>query len=168
MTGAGSTMKQFLVRPKFAAFALAVMASPLLAEPAMAPSLAALSSLETGAWQVRSTSGGTTRNICISNVQALMQVHHATSACTRFVINNDPKTATISYSCPGAGHGRTTLRVETPRLVQIESQGMANNAPFDARYEARRVANCAAENRASLLTPNLPNRPRNAPVLSFK
>jgi hypothetical protein len=48
----------------------------------------------------------------------------------------------VHYTCPGAGHGRTTVRVETPRLVQIESQGMARNEPFAIRLEGRRTGNC--------------------------
>ena len=43
---------------------------------------------------------------------------------------------TVNYVCPGMGRGRTILRVETPRLVQIDSQGLHNGAPFALRAQA--------------------------------
>ena len=42
----------------------------------------------------------------------------------------DSDSMTVNYSCPGAGRGRTTIRFETPRLVQIDSQGLDHGAPF--------------------------------------
>ena len=50
---------------------------------------------------------------------------------------------TVNYTCPGIGRGRTTIRVETPRLVQIDSQGLDRGAPFALRAEARRIGPCA-------------------------
>ena len=44
---------------------------------------------------------------------------------------------TVNYSCPGVGRGRTEIRFETPRLIQIDSQGLDRGAPFALRAEAR-------------------------------
>ena len=63
------------------------------------------------------------------------------------MVEDRPGVATVSYSCPGAGSGRTTIRVETTRLLDIQSQGIVNNAPFEVRYEARRTGPCAAAAR---------------------
>jgi hypothetical protein len=58
------------------------------------------------------------------------------------VLAADEHSVTVSYVCPGMGRGRTLLRVETPRLVQIDSQGLANGAPFALRAVARKVGPC--------------------------
>jgi hypothetical protein len=71
-----------------------------------------------------------------------MQLQHGATACSRLVIGNEKASATVHYSCPGAGWGRTTLRVETPRLARIDTQGIANNAPFAFSAEARRIGAC--------------------------
>ena len=42
----------------------------------------------------------------------------------------------MHYTCPGAGHGRTSIRSETNRLVQIDTQGIADGKPFSQAIEA--------------------------------
>lgn len=105
------------------------------------PALPALAMIEPGLWQLR-TAGEPARSICVADPHMLIQLRHKASACSRLVIANEKSTATIHYSCPGAGWGRTTLRVETPRLARIDSQGIADNAPFAFVAEARRVGPC--------------------------
>ncbi len=109
-----------------------------------AQSLAALAGLEPGEWQLRSKETGETKSICIGDAKAMLQVRHGRASCSRFVIANDARASTVHYTCPGLGHGRTTIRVETPRLVQIESQGIADKAPFQVLYEGRRTGSCAS------------------------
>jgi len=58
------------------------------------------------------------------------------------VIKDDSDRATVHYTCPGLGWGRTSLLVETPRLVRINSQGIAGRAPFAFDAEARRTGEC--------------------------
>jgi len=72
----------------------------------------------------------------------LIQVVHDQSGCSRFVVANEAKSATVHYSCQAAGWGRTTIRVETPRSAQVQTQGIAKNAPFDYTLVARRVGAC--------------------------
>lgn len=105
------------------------------------PSIPALARLQPGLWQLR-TAGGPTANICVADPYALIQLRHKAGGCTRLVIANEQASATIHYSCPGAGWGRTTLRAETPRLARIDSQGIAENAPFAFVAEARRIGPC--------------------------
>jgi hypothetical protein len=59
------------------------------------------------------------------------------------VVENSPTVATIHYSCPGHGHGRTTLSVETPRLLRVDTQGVVDGAPFATELEGRRVGTCS-------------------------
>ena len=49
---------------------------------------------------------------------------------------------TVQYTCPGRGFGRTHIRRETRRLVQIDTQGVAEGLPFSASIEGRRVGDC--------------------------
>jgi hypothetical protein len=109
--------------------------------PARAPAIAALDILQPGQWRL-TTAGEPPRNLCIGDTGLLIQLSHGGTNCTRLIIENDPRSATVQYSCPGAGWGRTTIRVETPRLAQIDTQGIAANAPFAYAAEARRVGDC--------------------------
>lgn len=117
----------------------------LTATAANAPPLRALSILQPGRWVLSSRDGDfAARSICLGDPRALLQVRQPETVCTRFVIADDAATSVVHYACPGTGHGRTTVRVETPRLAQIETQGIADNAPFDLSIEARRVGECQA------------------------
>lgn len=126
-----------------AAFAGLSGAAPAPNDPTA--SLSALNTIQPGQWTLRARNGtGSARTLCLGDVRQLLQIRHAGAACTRFVIGNDPVQAVIAYSCPGMGNGRTTVRVETPRLIQIDSQGIAANEPFDLALEGRRVGECPA------------------------
>ena len=122
--------------------ALASLAVPVSGQdPARAPM--ALSSMQPGQWDIRSRSDPSlNRSVCLGDPRVLIQLRHSSAQCTRYVITNDPRVTTVHYSCPAGGHGQTTIRVETPRLVQIKSQGIANKAPFAFSAEARRVGTC--------------------------
>jgi hypothetical protein len=106
--------------------------------------LTALSMLEPGLWQLR-IPGEPARNICLGDPAALMQLRHSGVACSRLVIENERTSATVHYSCPGAGWGRTTLRITTPRSARIDTQGIAANAPFDVSVDARRTGDCGTK-----------------------
>jgi hypothetical protein len=113
--------------------------------------LSALSQIQPGLWELHSRGGSLPdRSICVSDPAILLQLRHGNASCSRFVITNDARSVTVHYSCPSAGHGQTTLRVETPRLAQIDSQGVADHAPFAFTTEARRVGNCQSSDRIGL------------------
>ena len=114
------------------------------AVPARAPTLALLDKVEHGQWLLRET-GGSTRTLCLTDPDALLQVRHGGAQCSRFVIAEAADRATVHYTCPGQGHGRTTIVVETPRLVRIETQGVADGAPFELELEGRRSGMCAPQ-----------------------
>lgn len=128
--------------------ALLALAAVLLVSPAAfalaGGKLIALASLEPGLWQLRDldNKSGAALSICASDPAMLMQVRHRGAECSHTVIANGASEATVHYSCPGKGFGRTSLRVETPRLVQIETQGISDQLPFASRYEARRTGAC--------------------------
>lgn len=113
------------------------------AVPAQAPSLAMLDRLEKGQWQLKERGApGVLETVCLGDARRLIQIYHPRSTCSRYVIDDGAASVTVHYTCPGAGHGRTTIRSETNRLVQIDTQGIANGAPFSQSIEARKLGNC--------------------------
>ncbi len=110
---------------------------------ALAPPMAALQKLETGEWELRPRGDGSAvRKLCVADPRQLLQVQHAGNSCKRYVVSDTANAVVVTYDCAAAGNGRTTLRVETARLVQIQSQGVADSAPFSFAMEGRRVGAC--------------------------
>jgi hypothetical protein len=105
------------------------------------PELQALSKLERGRWQL-SSAQGPARSICIGNPAALIQLEHERVSCGHEVLANEAGAATVQYTCPGHGFGHTKVRIETPRLARIDTQGLADGRPFSYRVEARKVGSC--------------------------
>lgn len=113
------------------------------AVPAQAPSLAMLDRLEKGSWQLRERgSDQVLQTYCLGDARRMIQIQHPRSTCSRYVIEDTPNSVTVHYTCPGAGHGRTSIRSETNRLVQIDTQGIADGKPFSQAIEARRGGAC--------------------------
>ena len=132
-----------LLRPAIAG-AFLLLGGVAGALPVQAPTLALLGKLEHGAWQLREADGST-QDLCLIDPNALLQIRHGKAQCSRFVIAEATDRATVHYTCPGQGHGRTTIIVETPRLVRIETQGVADGAPFQLELEGRRSGACAPQ-----------------------
>ncbi len=129
---------------------LALLAVPGRTQNPQPGAMPALAMIEPGQWFLNSrTSAAGNRSVCVQDVRALLQVEHGTAACNRFVIANTARETTVHYTCPGSGHGRTTIKVETARLIQIESQGIAKQEPFAVEFEARRTGDCKAAARES-------------------
>lgn len=105
------------------------------------PALTSLGTIERGQWQLKNAEGQV-RRLCLGNPAAMLQIMHGNTQCEHFVMENTPRSATIRYTCPGHGHGRTTISIDTPRVVNIETQGVANGAPFSERFEGRRTGIC--------------------------
>jgi len=105
----------------------------------------ALDGVRPGLWSVRDDGpGGTIHRLCLDDPAKLVQVRHSDAACSRMVIASAPREATIHYSCPGNGWGRTSLRVDSATSVRIDTQGIADNAPFAYQAVARREGECPA------------------------
>lgn len=126
-----------------AAAVAAAIGAAALASPAQAPRFAALDTMQHGLWQLREA-GAATRSICVRDPVALFQLRNRGAQCSRFVIENEATKATVHYTCPGSGHGRTSISVETPRLARISSEGIEGGAPFSLEIEARRTGECPA------------------------
>ena len=104
--------------------------------------LPVLGRLEAGLWQLRSLEGGRRlAAVCLGERWLLAQLRHRRTGCTRTLVGRSRDRIEVRYSCPGA-FGQTSIRVETPRLARIQSQGVDNGVPFGFRVEARRVGPC--------------------------
>ena len=126
------------------ALILAGAAALSLPAAATAPPLQALAKLEKGRWQVREMDGATeTASLCLGDPAALLRFEHrAVGGCSSEVVENAASSATIQYSCNGQGFGHSQLRVETPRSVRVQTQGMSNGRPFSYRLQAQRIGAC--------------------------
>lgn len=126
-----------------AAMLTATMAGAAPAVVPTTPAMQALRQLEPGEWEVRErVPGAAPRRLCAADLQALLQLRHGRNICKPFIVSDAADALVVTYDCDGAGNGRTALRVETNRLAQIQTQGIADGAPFDMAFEARRVGLC--------------------------
>lgn len=102
-----------------------------------------LDNLDHGGWDLRVRDGdGGNQQICFDGGRQLIQLRHANLNCKSVVLSDTPEQITVHYTCPGQGYGRTSIRRETSRLVQIDSQGISKGVPFAFTAEARRVGAC--------------------------
>lgn len=122
--------------------AIAIAAGGLALPVAAQASLAMLDSLQKGGWEVRYRDGSATKKVCVRSGREFIQLRHAGGGCNRFVVDDDATEVTVQYTCRGNGYGRTSIRMETPSLVQIDSQGIADGKPFQFSAEARRTTAC--------------------------
>jgi len=118
----------------------------LLGGAAARSPILAFNRITPGEWQLRALDGSApVRRLCIKDAYDLIQLRHPGSACSRFVLTNEAQSATVHYTCTGAGYGRTTISVETPELIRIDSQGLANQMPFQTSFEGRRLGQCGLD-----------------------
>jgi hypothetical protein len=103
---------------------------------------AVLGQIERGQWLLKERLGSE-RKVCFANPNSFIQIAHGPAPCEQFIVSQDNRQATIVYTCTGHGKGRTTVTVETPRLVRIETQGVLDGSPFEQEYEARRTGTCS-------------------------
>lgn len=118
---------------------IGLAAAPGLAQKA---GLAMLGTLTKGEWTIKYRDGTPDRKICVRSGQELIQLRHRESGCNRFVVEDAATKVTVQYTCSGNGYGRTSIRRETPALVQLESQGIEGGLPFQFIGEARRTGGC--------------------------
>ena len=104
--------------------------------------LAMLGTLAKGEWTIKQRGGAPDRKICVKTGAELIQLQHRDSGCNPLVVDDGAALVTVQYTCPANGYRRTTIRRETPSLVQLESQGIHEGMPFQLVAEARRTGSC--------------------------
>jgi hypothetical protein len=104
-----------------------------------------LDQLQSGTWEIRQCGTGTSiERLCVQDGRSLIQLRHRHPNCERQVVNDSTSEVAVQYTCREHGYGLTRIRKETDRLVQIDSQGVANGQPFSFLAEGRRVGDCAS------------------------
>jgi len=128
------------------ALALAALAPvPAVAQSAALPGVDALRGLEKGLWEMRERGvhgGPPVRTSCLGDPAKLLLVRHSLGQCRLFVVQDMPDRTSVTAQCGGSGSGRSDLRVETPRLVQLDTQGVYMGAPYAMQLEGRRIGPC--------------------------
>lgn len=123
-----------------------VLAGIAVAIPAYAVDSAAvpaLAKVERGRWQVRELDNAVpAASLCLGDPAQLVRFQHRTGSCPLEVLESGSKAAVVQYNCRRSGFGHSHVRVETPRLVRIDTQGLSNGRPFSYRLEARRTGPC--------------------------
>lgn len=102
-----------------------------------------LTSLKQGVWELRQRGGTGSQRLCITDRAAFIQLKHPGRACDRITLEQNKSSIIVQYTCKGSGFGRTQLRMETPQLVQLETQGVADGFPYEFSAEARWVGECS-------------------------
>lgn len=107
--------------------------------------IAAPLGLTQGRWQLHEIgTGAPSRFVCVRDPAQLIQLNHPGIACTRFVLDDSPGHLTVQYKCEGKGYGRSTITVEQPGLIRLDTQGIdPSGQPFDTSYEGRLSGDCA-------------------------
>jgi hypothetical protein len=119
--------------------AVGIVAAPVTAMPA---SLSMLGTLAKGSWTLRIRDDGAQEKICVRNGTEFVQLRHRQPGCNRFVVKDTANEVVVQYTCRGTGYGLTTVRRESPELVQIQSEGIRDGRPFSLSGEARHGGRC--------------------------
>lgn len=128
-----------LMRPMIAGALLLFGAAGATAQRDPVPN--ALNGIERGQWQLKAADGGL-RQLCMRSPADLLQIMHGNTQCEHFVMDSSARGATIRYTCPSHGHGRTAISIDTPRVINLETQGVMDGSPFSERFEGRRTGAC--------------------------
>jgi hypothetical protein len=124
------------------ALAAAFVAGVAIPAVAQGNGLAMLGTLAKGEWTIKFRDGSPDRKICVRSGQELIQLRHREAGCNQFVVEDGVAKVTVQYTCQGNGYARTSIRRETPALVQLESQGIQGGMPFQLLAEGRRTGPC--------------------------
>lgn len=136
-------MKKFLTIPLLLAGGLLLAGHGVgAAGTSQETELAMLAGLRKGEWSLKFRDGSMPQKLCVRTGAELLQLRHAGNRCSQYVVEDLAGKVTVQYTCTGSGYGRTSIRRETSSLVQIESQGIAENAPFQFLAEARHTGPC--------------------------
>ncbi|THD34751.1 MAG: hypothetical protein E7773_13885 [Sphingomonas sp.] len=104
----------------------------------------ALAGLDRGRWQFGMIGGGMGRVACVPDPLRLIQFNHPGPPCAHFTIQDAPDHVTVQYNCGPRGYGKTTITVQDPGQIRLDTQGISpEGRPFDASYDGRFAGPCA-------------------------
>ena len=105
-------------------------------------SLSALDRIQLGEWELRFRDDVPRRRLCVHHGRDFIQLRHPRKDCSQYVVEDLADRVSVQYTCRGDGYGLTNIRVESPALLQVESQGIVVGSPYHVSAEARRVGTC--------------------------
>lgn len=148
--GRGIYFEEYCVRVLRLGLLLVVAFAGVAAVMPQAQRVNAMATVEPGLWSIHALDRGEADvpPYCVMDPTRLLQFRHPEANCSRLIIADTSRVATIQYTCPGAGWGRTSVRVISPTMLRLDTQGIANNLPFALAAEARRLGDCNSQ-RAS-------------------
>ena len=128
---------------RMAGLGLAVLVMGAAPAAGQRQSLVMLDRIQAGHWELVARDGSRARErVCLRDGRRLIQWRHPASTCERLIVDDSPTEVTVQYTCRGQGFGRTSIRMETSRLFQMQTQGIANGLPFDFAAEGRYIGPC--------------------------
>lgn len=105
--------------------------------------LRVVTQIEPGRWELQEQgSSAAPQQMCITDADVLVQYQHRAVQCARFVVEDQPMSATVTYDCRDRGRGRTSIRASTGRAIHIDTQGLVAGAPFEMSFNARWLGAC--------------------------
>ena len=122
--------------------AAGVAGAALLLALSAASRPASLMRVEGGLYEIDRIGKGDRPRLCIADPMIFASYEHRARACTRVIISDGPNGAVIHYTCTGGGFGQSTVKALTPRSLRVDTQGIADGAPFQYVFQARRVGDC--------------------------
>jgi len=134
---AGSSLRHIIV------IGLAVLVMAAAPVDGQRQSLVMLDRIQAGQWELAARDGSRARErVCLRDGRRLIQWRHPASTCEQLIVEDSATEVTVQYTCRGQGFGRTSIRMETSRLFQMQTQGIANGLPFDFAAEGRYIGPC--------------------------
>lgn len=102
-----------------------------------------LAGAKPGLWEISGgPTGRTGQRVCLADVTRIAQLQHRVQRCDQHVVRNSAGLAEVHYSCAGGNFGQSKISLITPRSFRVETQGIADNAPFHYVVQARRLGEC--------------------------
>ena len=118
-----------------------ILVVPVAAWAAAQPS--ALAQVAGGMWEIAGVPGVKQPvRECVADVAALAQFEHRGRNCSRNILSDKEGSTLISYKCGTAGFGQAKVEVLTPRSLQISTQGISDQLPFNYVLQAHRIGEC--------------------------
>lgn len=124
----------------FALTSATIAVCTLLAAPSTA-----LTRVSPGVWQLQEVDGPGRRRICATDTSRLLRLRESGTGCSRYVQDSDSRSMTASYTCRGGSWGRSVLTVHDAASIKLETQGIADGAPFAVNYDGKLIGSCTAQ-----------------------
>ena len=105
----------------------------------------ALTRINPGFWQLQEIDGPGRHQVCATDPGRLLRLREPSASCPQYVLDSDRRSMTASYTCSGGSWGRSVLTVRSASSIKLETQGVADGAPFAVDYNGKLVGSCGVQ-----------------------